>query len=440
MIVLGSTLGGLVAATYLAREGLRVVLIEEEAHAKRPPALREPFLLPGLGRGGSLRGVLQELAVPLLDQREFERQDISLQVILPEARIDVRPSPGELAAELDAYELASVEEAEAWLQAVAAQSQETRSALWQELAAGRSRSLGSALGRPLGGSLSRALLPPPVRSALPAPPVGAAMFVAAQLAALSGIEPGDAAPAPALLLDGARGACLHLPRSGAPFLDLFRRRFLALHGQIWPVDELGLVPERGQVGIELERTRFVSRALVIAVPREPLRQFLEQSGKPPAWLEGGLPVLETRSRLFRAERAALPVGLAARVIVASRMPGQAHQLAVRPDPEHDTSAWLVASGPGAAGLEAERALGDLAPFAGSGIIDIDSGPLPRWDLDASEVRFPLPESPAPIRRGIPVASVGPELTPGLGVEGEVLQARRVAIRLANLLGSPRALC
>ena len=47
VLVLGSTLGGLIAATYLARAGLRVTLFEEDTHDKRLGLLREPFLLTG---------------------------------------------------------------------------------------------------------------------------------------------------------------------------------------------------------------------------------------------------------------------------------------------------------------------------------------------------------------------------------------------------------
>jgi hypothetical protein len=279
-----------------------------------------------------------------------------------------------------------------------------------------------------------------VRSALPAPPAGAAAFIAAQLAALSGLEPGDATPVPALLIDGARGAHQRMLHSGGSFLELFRRRFLALHGQIWPVGEFSLVGDRRHLGVELERTRCLSRALVVAVAREPLRGFLGETAEIPRWLTAGLPVLETRSRLFRAERRALPIGLGSRVIVADRMPGQMHWLSTSPDPDEDAIAWLVAAGPGAASLDAQRVLGDLAPFSHEGVVLADSGPEPRWDLDAQELRFPLAEPPAPLRHRLPLATVGPELAPGLGLEGELLQARRVAIRLVNLLGSPRALC
>jgi hypothetical protein len=281
----------------------------------------------------------------------------------------------------------------------------------------------------------RALVPARLQSPLPAPPSGTGPFIAALLAALTGLDPGDSAPAPALVLDGARGAAFRMPHSGTPFLDLFRRRFLSLHGEIWPVEEFGLVNDRNQVGLELPRTRCFARGLVIAVPRNPLRRFLETTGTPPRWLRRGMPVAETPARLFRTERSSLPVGLGTRVILADTTPGQIHWLSFNPDPVHEGVEWLVVSGPGAARISPERALGDLAPFSNAGIVSVDPGTEPRWDLDTSELRFPAPEPPTPIRHRAPVALVGAEAGPGLGPEGEILQARRVAIRLANRLRS-----
>ena len=78
-------------ASYLARSGLRVVLFEEEALAKRPLLLREPFLPTGLEVEGPIERVFSELGVPLGERRQVARSQVSLQVALPGCRIDVGP-------------------------------------------------------------------------------------------------------------------------------------------------------------------------------------------------------------------------------------------------------------------------------------------------------------------------------------------------------------
>jgi hypothetical protein len=441
VLIVGSSLGGLVAATYLARAGLRVILLEEEAHRKRPPVLREPFLLPGLGADGPVRRVLRELALPLIDQREIREEDIAVQVILPEARIDVRTDPGALGAELEAYGLCPAEAATGWFEALGEAAEEVRRLLWEEPAPPRG-SIGGSVGSTFGSSLTRrlqksvstrTLVPPRIEGALPAPPEGAGPLISALIAALTGGDGSGATPAPSFLLEGACSATLRMPHSGTPFLDLFRRRLRTLHGEIWSAEEFGLLSHRGDVGVELGGTRCFARALLVAVPRDPLRRFLDETGEAPPWLQDAPPVALEPAALFRAERASLPVGLATRVVVADRNPLAPHCLSFNPDPTHSGVEWLVASGPGAGTMDPERPLGDLAPFSSAGVVRVDPGPSPRWDLDQHELRFPSPEAAAPIRHRAPVAVVGPELSSGMGPEGEILQARQVAIRLANRL-------
>ena len=453
VFVVGSTLGGLVAATYLARAGLSVVLLEEEQQRKRSPLLREPFLLTGLDPQGPVRRVLHELALPLLDQRELRGEETALQVILPGARIDVRPAASALASELEAYGLAGRDEAERWLRAVESAADQARRALWEDPGAlpeapGENASSGvrARLVRMLRAPIGARLAIPPLdlRSALPAPPFGTSPFITALLAALSGVDPPEAAPAPALLVDGARHSAYRMPHSGTPFLDLFRRRFAALEGQIWSVDDFRLFSRGARAGVEVDGKPCLARALVLAVPLDTLARFLAERGArrraggpvgPPLarWLAPAAPAIATPPRLFRVERPALPVGLGTRVVVADRSPGQLHWLSFSPDAKHEGVEWLVAAGPGAAGLDPEHPLGALAPFSKGEALAIDTGPPPRWDLDTGEVRFPAHERPPRLRWRAPVALVGPEPALGLGTEGELLQARRVAIHLANRL-------
>ena len=433
VLVLGSTLGGLIAANYLARTGLRVVLLEEEVQAKRPALLREPFLLSGLGPGGPVRRVLRELALPLIEQREIRRGELALQVLLPGTRIDVGRGRAALARELEAHGFADAEVLRAWLDAVDAEAATTHAELWQEAAQRRGRGISRLLPEPNREPLTTS-------RRLPAPPNGLGEFVAAQLAALSALDSSQPLPAPALLLHMTREGAFRMPHAEAPFLGLFRRRLETLYGEIRPIGAFGLVMDRKDVGLELPRGRLLARALVIAVPHEPLRAFLAKTGSPPAWLRPSPPPLEAPIRIFRAERDALPQGMAERVIRADGTTGEPiHWLARSPDPSDRRIEWLVAFGPGAQHLPARRPLGELAPLAGGGIVAVDPGPTPAWDLDASGLRFLSAGTSPWLRQSPPVVTVGPELAPGLGFEGELLGARQVARSLAERLGArPRA--
>ena len=58
-----------------------------------------------------------------------------------------------------------------------------------------------------------------------------------------------------------------------------------------------------------------------------------------------------------------------------------------------------------------------------------------WDIDSDSVGFPQAHPGHSLRNRPLLAQVGGEAVAGLGVEGEVLQARRAALTLAHRLGA-----
>jgi hypothetical protein len=433
VLVLGSSLGGLVAATYLARAGLRVTLVEEECLGKRPPLLREPFALSGLESDGPVHRVLRELALPLIEQRRVAQTEISLQVLLPRARVDVHAGRRELARELDAYQLCDPDAARAFLDSSDARGDELRARLLE----GDPAEPGGAF---VSRMFARAARSAPLDAGLGVIPTGLAPIVDAIVAGLSrGIPNSPAGRDAALLLRGTRDGGFFMPDAGAPFLDLFRRRLLALHGEIRSTAEFALVSDRGDLGVELPRGRLFARGVVLAAPLELSRRMGSEAGSVPRWLTARTPPVDVPSRLFRAEPDSLPVGLAARAVIAPGPADALYWIARHPDPVQKGVDWVLVGGPGAARLPPDQPLGDLSPFPGGGITPVELGATPRWDRDAADHRFLEARSEGNLRGKPPVAAVGAELAPGLGFEGEVLLARQAALRLAERLGARRGL-
>jgi hypothetical protein len=428
VLVLGSTLGGLVAATYLARAGLRVILVEEAVHAERPPLLREPFLLSGLQRDGQIHRVLREIALPLIDRRELRVEEVALQVVLRDARVDIYPGEEDLATELEAFGFASKGEALGWLEQLRTAADRAREGLWDDPV--RSRVPARAQ-----------YLPPritaPSRTRAPIPGGSSRLMELAETLSSALAMGAGSADSTALLVSGACQGVFRAPDVGRPFLDLFRHRFHTLHGEIRTAGAFALVGSQGEVGVELPRGEVFARGLVIAAPHEPLRRFVQESGPVPRWLRSGVASVPLVSRLFRANTSSLPVGMATRVVVGSGAPEELLCISRHPDPAAEGVEWLLISGPGAAKLDDQNPLGELAPFPGTGIVPVDTGPSPRWDLDAQDLSFAGPDRHPLTRNRPPIVSVGPGSAPELGFEGEILQARRMALRLARRLGAPR---
>ena len=433
VLVLGSSLGGLVAATYLARSGLRTVLIEEDALAKRPPLLREPFVLSGVEIDGPAHRVFRELALPLIEQRRIAQRSVALQVLLPHARLDVHAGRRDLARELAAFDVCDPAQAQAFFEAVDARGDELRARLVE----GDAGDNGAPLVRRL---LTHAGRNGSAEASLGALPDGLSPVVSGLLAALSRLTP-ESPPGrdAALLLRGTREGGFFMPDAGAPFLDLFRRRFLTLHGEIRATGDFALVSERGELGVELPRGRLFARGVVLAAPLELIRRVSTGAGSAPRWMAPRTPPVEMPLRLFRAEPDSLPVGLAARAVV---LPGPAdtmHWIARYADPVQEGVEWLLVAGPGTTALPLDQPLGALNPFPDGGIVPVPRGPAPRWDRDAADHRFLTPRSELALRAKPPVFAVGAELAPGLGFEGELLLARQAALRLAERLGAKRGL-
>ncbi|MFQ5697707.1 MAG: hypothetical protein ACE5IL_05400 [Myxococcota bacterium] len=426
VIVVGTSIGALVSAAYLARAGLRVRVLEEETLGQRPPLLREPFAATGLERGGPLQRVLGELGTPLIERRELHFEPLALQVVMPEARIEVGRGRAALAEELEVYGIAKAPEALDWLEAIDGGGEALRRALQRERGAppaGLARLLGGARRR-------REPVDPEWMPALPAVPRALESFVGAlrRPSCASATEPGLAATA--LLIRGTRDGLHEPPHAGRPLADLFRRRIREHHSEIVPAGALAWSPQRGLVGFELARGRLLARALVVGAPMDALRRALAAEGSVPRWLKRAQVPSDVPVHLLRAPSSALPIGMARRGIDASgRLPRWWTRTR---DPLEADVDWIVLAGEGVPELASGQPLGGIAPFGGDRIRHVDPGPAPAWDLDPPSLRYHA-SAPEVLSHQPPIRLVGPERAPELGVEGEVLLARATALELAERL-------
>jgi hypothetical protein len=406
-----------------------VALFEEECLSKRPPVLREPFVVTGLETGAPVQRVLRELALPLIEQRRLARDPVPVQVLLPSARIDARVGRPQLAAELADFGLCDAALAERWLELVDDAGAEASRRIWDTTRTSTSTPVLRRL-------VERTQREAPVSVRLPSePPRELGPFVRALLGVLAYRTEDSGLEAPALLLHSLRAGGFLMPDASEPFTDLLRRRLCALHGEVRALGSFQIVQDRHEIGIETARGRILARALVVAAPRELVSRAIENSGgSAPRWLRGAPPPAELPLRLFRAEREQIPVGLSARAVLARADGTVRYWLSRHSDPDDAETEWLVAAGPEAGLLPPDNPLCDVNPFPGDGTVAADPGPAPTWDRDASELRFPTPRLESWLRARPPVIAVGPEIEPGLGFQGEVLRAREASLRLVERLG------
>lgn len=392
-VVVGAALPGLVAAARLGMAGHRVLVLEERAATEQPACLREPFFLGHMERDAVLGACLRALRIPLIDQRRVVPDPLALQVVLPEARLDVG-EPALCVDEWVAWGLAKPEPS----RALAAGLLEAGLAESEALLAdpivsvrGTRRSPEKITeiaertkpSRGLPGALADA--PERVRTVL-----GAWLRA---LSHLGGPEPSDAARAH-LLGAPLRGSAA--TREAGALEAVLRRRIETLYGEFRTLpDAFRLVAAGGQPGVAPDADGssgeiWVARALVLNAPRAALASAVTQDPVPDL-LQSEAPRWKRLQLHWRLPQQEIPEAMAPRVVLVrdeSEPLGGTNVIALRGFSAGGGLADLVATATLHADAddarceaEIERAVRELLPFAGEQLVRVE-GAAPRWDLDA----------------------------------------------------------
>jgi hypothetical protein len=443
-VVLGGALPGLVTAITLGQRGARVLVLEEEAAARGFPGLREPFFLPGSERESILGACLRALGIPLIDQRRVQLDPIALQVVLPDARLDVGDAALS-ASEWVSWGLAKPQLARALARGLEAAADAERRALLAAPFVRSSRRLG--LGALRGMPTRKPLVLPSSESAaaaargLPAelaelPPRLATVLEAQarSLARLGGAEPSPEVRARLLGAPFEGGATIR----GIPWLrEILRQRIQSLYGEFRTLaGAFSLVAASGQPGIAQPGSEEVwaGRVLVLNAPLATLARVAEQ--------EEILGLLRTpperhrrRTLHLRIPRRAIPEAMAPRLLRIANpdAPLEGTNLVglrvFQPTGDAEladvvASAVATAESADLEALDRELAsvAAELLPFAEC---TRSLAQEPRWDSDD-----PLPDprpgagwpSDADVRASSrqPVYCLDRSIVAGLGVEGDLL--------------------
>jgi hypothetical protein len=433
VLVLGSALGGLAAAVRLGRGGLRVCVVEEEAAARLPVFLREPFLLPGATGGEPLDRALRELGLPRIERRDLEPHPVAFQVLLPDARVEVG-RPALLVSELVSWGLAKPEEAEALVEALAETGAEAARRLsgfdWIRPSRLRRLTRGGREPEPFGP------LPPSLATPGPrlAPLLQAWARGSSELA--RGTPPPDAL-ARLLASALAGGALFQRPQMG--LRTLLHQRIEALHGDFralsgpFRLAELGGDPGVARVGPD---DVWLGRALLLNAPATALRSALAHFEQDvPRWLRGPAPVAREVRVHARALRDAVPEPLARRSLLAMAKSGCGSagwpvSLALEPSTRGARFVELVAAATfpldtalATAEDTVSAVLARLLNTAGNRVRRAAASESPLWDDGslrfAAEGAFPAPLELRAGRR--PIYRLDRAHVAALGLEGEILQ-------------------
>lgn len=464
-LVLGSGLSALVAAARISAAGQRVLVVEEEARATLPAALKEPFFLGGLRDQGLLDATLRALTVPLIDRRRIANERLAYQVLADPVRFDVG-QPLLTADELVAWGLAKPEEAQQLVRRLVEAAEAERTLLYEAPFVRTGRRAGGFVTIPPGGapapaegSTARRGLPGEV-SAAEGP---LARVIAAQVRALSNAASDSVAPeAQARLLGLGLAGGAGFADDPPWLVDLFRKRVTALYGDMRIVSgDFEIVQVAGQPGIRVARTGeiWLGRCLVLGAAPTALRDTYgdDPLSPPPGLLDRPGPRAYRGAFLFRVPTNILPEGMGARVILpgtegpdgrksptaaVTAFPCQTHPSrvdlvarAVLPDAQPETLDESLQA------LRADIAdrLRSLMPFCGDELAWIDYD-RPTWDSDDGWLETAPPGQGWPsdidLRRSArpTVYCLDRAAAGALGLEGDLLLGWRGGDAIAAELG------
>jgi hypothetical protein len=448
-VVLGTALPGLVAAVRLGMAGARVLVVAEEASAKTPPLLLEPFYLAGARPDGVLQACLTALGVPPIERRGSERGELAYQVLLPGARIDVG-QPARTQEEWVAWGLAKPELARDAVRGLESAAQAESEALLEATlirrGVRRNPTHQSASGR--GGRHLRGL---PASLSRPEPAL--ARFLEVQVRALSNLAYSHPSPeARARLLGAPLEGGLHFA-PGRGVRALVRRRLEQVHGELRvAAAPFELVEIDGHPGIALWRQRdaWLGRALVLNAPPGRLAAALEQyGGEVPEFLRVAPPPRRRVALQLRAARDVIPEAMCDRLIVVDEEGADPICIALHPlerEPRHVdlTATRAVDAGTDATSVldDLERTVRGLLPFSERRAARVAEAPQPSWD-DELALGDPAgagggwpTEVEIRVSTRTPVFVLPREELAGLGPEGDLLLGWQAGDTIAAALPRP----
>jgi hypothetical protein len=441
VVVLGGALPGLIAAVRLGQRGERVLIVEEAGVAEVAALLREPFLMTDAAGDGVLGSCLRGLGVALIDQRRFGLDELAVQVVLPDARIDVGRA-ALFAAELSAWGLAKPDDARDLVRALEQAAQAERQAMLEAPGVGPARRRRGPED-PAAATVAAGLARGWPREAAEAP-AAVAGVLAAIARGLSQLGAAPASPESRARLVGALCSGAAVLRTGDGFREMIRRRAEAVFAEFRTIDQaFSFASVAGQPAIVLADSQEIlaGRALVLNAPRAAIAA-VAGAGAPPA-LRAPDPTLRRVLRHYRGPHEVFPDAMGDRVICLPDPQGPEPPIVTLrrhpPDAAGTTDLVAAAVGPADAPADAmqawiERVVRTLLPFSderlrGRPISD------PTWDSDlllSDPIAGGWPQAAASRLSARPaIHELDRSVLGGLGFEGDLLLGWQAADAIAS---------